>query len=142
MSIASIVGGATPSPIGDFNENGIVDCDDLDGYIGNLGTSVADTTGPLANLDFDLDDTLTAADADDVIRTLVVTSNGVAGTFPGDLDCNGTVDVLNDAFALINNLGSTVMSYADGDVNFSGNVDVLNDAFALIGNLGETNAAP
>ena len=89
-----------------------------------------------------MDDTLTAADADDVIKTLVVTSNGVTGTFPGDLDCNGTVDVLNDAFALINNLGSTVMSYADGDVNFSGNVDVLNDAFALIGNLGETNAAP
>ena len=73
---------------------------------------------------------------------MVVTSNGVTGTFSGDLDCNGRVDVLNDAFALIGNLGAMVTSYADGDVNFSGNVDVLNDAFALIGNLGETNAAP
>ena len=58
------------------------------------------------------------------------------------MDCNGTVDVLNDAFALVNNLGSTVMSYADGDVNFSGNVDVLADAFTLILNLGRTNTAP
>ena len=85
---------------------------------------------------------ITPDDANSTIAELIVTSNGVTGTFPGDLDCNGTVDVLNDAFALVNNLGSTVMSYADGDVNFSGNVDVLNDAFALIGNLGMNNAAP
>ena len=128
--------------LGDFDGNGVVDCADLDGYIGNIGTSVAGVTGGLANLDFDLDDTITEEDAEMVIGTLVVTSNGFTGTLPGDLDCNGTVDVLNDAFALVNNLGSIVTSYADGDVNFSGNVDVLNDAFALIGNLGMNNAAP
>ena len=92
--------------------------------------------------DIDLGGTLTLADANETITTLVVASNGVTGTFPGDLDCNGRVDVLNDAFALIGNLGAMVTSYADGDVNFSGDVDVLNDAFALIGSLGENNSAP
>ena len=125
--------------LGDFDGNNMVDCADLDGYIGNIGTSVAGVTGGLANLDFDLDDTITEEDAEMVIGTLVVTSNGFTGTLPGDLDCNGTVDVLNDAFALVNNLGSIVTSYADGDVNFSGNVDVLNDAFILVGNLGMSN---
>ena len=125
--------------LGDFDGNGVVDCADLDGYIGNIGTSVAGVTGGLANLDFDLDDTITEEDAEMVIGTLVVTSNGFTGTLLGDLDCNGTVDVLNDAFALVNNLGSIVTSYADGDVNFSGNVDVLNDAFILVGNLGMSN---
>ena len=125
--------------LGDFDGNNMVDCADLDGYIGNIGTSVAGVTGGLANLDFDLDDTITEEDAEMVIGTLVVTSNGFTGTLLGDLDCNGTVDVLNDAFALVNNLGSIVTSYADGDVNFSGNVDVLNDAFILVGNLGMSN---
>ena len=125
--------------VGDFDENGIVDCDDLDGYVGNLGNPA---TGMLAALDIDLGGTLTLADANETITTLVVASNGVTGTFPGDLDCDGRVDVLNDAFTLISNLGAMVTSYADGDVNFSGNVDVLSDAFPLIGNLGETNSAP
>ena len=138
-NIAITVVESDADPLGDFDGNNMVDCADLDGYIGNIGTSVAGVTGGLANLDFDLDDTISEADADEVIRTLVVTSNGATGTFPGDLDCNGTVDVLNDAFALVNNLGSMVTSYADGDVNFSGNVDVLSDAFTLIGNLGMSN---
>ena len=126
--------------MGDFDGDMDVDCDDLDGYVGNIGASVEGMTGALANLDIDLDDTITADDAEECITTLVITSNGVTGTFPGDLDCNGSVDVLNDAFALITNLGDTVTSYAEGDVDFSGNVDVLNDAFVLVGNLGETNA--
>ena len=125
--------------MGDFDGDMDVDCDDLDGYVGNIGASVEGMTGALANLDIDLDDTITADDAEECITTLVITSNGVTGTFPGDLDCNGSVDVLNDAFALITNLGDTVTSYAEGDVDFSGNVDVLNDAFVLVGNLGETN---
>ena len=126
--------------MGDFDGDMDVDCDDLDGYVGNIGASVEGMTGALANLDIDLDDTITADDAEECITTLVITSNGVTGTFPGDLDCNGSVDVLNDAFALVTNLGDTVTSYAEGDVDFSGNVDVLNDAFVLVGNLGETNA--
>ena len=125
--------------LGDFDGNGVVDCADLDGYIGNIGTSVAGATGGLANLDFDLDDTITEEDAEMVIGSLVVTSNGFTGTFPGDLNCDGTVNVLGDAFALVGSLGSMVMSYADGDVNFDGNVNVLGDAFILVGNLGMSN---
>ena len=130
-----------PSGLGDFDGNGVVDCDDLDGYIGNLETAVV-AGSPEAALDFNGDGMLTLADANSTITDLVVTSNGITGTFPGDLDCNGTVDVLGDAFALVNNLGAVVTSYADGDVNFSGNVDVLADAFTLINNLGSTNEAP
>ena len=125
------------SLVGDFDGNGVVDCDDLDGYIGNIGDPAM---GMLAALDFDGNGTLTGSDADMVIAQSVTTSNGVTGTFPGDVNCDGTVDVLNDAFALVTNLGDTVTSYAEGDVDFSGNVDVLNDAFVLVGNLGETNA--
>ena len=90
-------------------------------------------------MDFDLDDTITEEDAEMVIQTLVATSNGFTGTFLGDLNCDGTVDVLGDAFALVGNLGSMVMSYANGDINFDGNVSVLGDAFTLIGNLGMSN---
>ena len=135
----TVTGFMTPEVLGDFDGDGDVDCDDLDGYVGNIGASVEGMTGALANLDIDLDDTITADDAEECITTLVITSNGVTGTFPGDLDCSGSVDVLNDAFALVTNLGDTVTSYAEGDVDFSGNVDVLNDEFVLVGNLGETN---
>ena len=122
---------------GDFNGDGNVDCADLDGYIGNIGATAA---GALAALDFDGDGVLSSADADSVITTLVVTMpNGLTGTFPGDLNCDGAVDVLGDAFLLIANLNTAVTSYAQGDINFDGTVDVLGDAFALVGNLGNTN---
>ena len=127
----------TPSTTGDFNLDGVVDCADLDGYVGNIG---APATGALAVLDTDGDGTITASDADTLITTLVSTSNGQVGTFAGDLNCDGDVNVLGDAFALIGSLGSAVTSYAAGDINFDGSVDVLGDAFILIGNLGMTNA--
>ena len=96
----------------------------------------------LANLDIDSDGTITDEDADETIRTLVVATNGITGTFPGDFNCDGAVNVLGDAFALVGSLGQTVTSYSDGDVNFDGIVNVLGDAFILVGNLGETNTAP
>ena len=123
--------------VGDFNGDGVVNCDDLDGFVGNIGEAAA---GDLAALDFDGDGTLSATDATSIITTLVETSNGQVGTFAGDLNCDGTVDVLGDAFALIGSLNTDVTSYADGDINFDGSVDVLGDAFLLIGNLGQTNA--
>ena len=141
MSIASIVGGA-PDPIGDFDENGVVDCNDLDGFIGNLNTSVAGATEGLANLDIDGNGMITQDDANSTIAELIVTSNGVTGTFPGDVNCDGTVNVLGDAFALVGNLGNSVTMYSQGDVNFDGIVNVLGDAFILVGNLGMNNAAP
>ena len=121
---------------GDVNQDGDADCDDLDGYVGNLGASA---TAELAPLDINTDGTITLDDANTLITTLVQTSNGVAGTFSGDLNCDGEVNVLVDAFALIGNLGNAVTSYSQGDIDFNGTVDVLGDAFVLIGNLGSTN---
>ena len=134
-----------PSSLGDFDGDGEVDCDDLDGYIGNIGASVDGVTGGLANLDFDGDGMLTMGDAISTAMELVETSNGVVGTFIGDLDCNGTVDVLGDAFILVGGLNGPATMYSEGDLDFSGNVNVLGDAFILVGNLGSTNepvAAP
>ena len=127
--------------VGDFDGDMDIDCDDLDGYVGNLDTSVAGITGGLANLDIDGDEMLTLEDASEAIATLVVASNGITGTFLGDFDCNGTVDVLNDAFILVGNLNGAATMYSEGDANFDGFVDVLNDAFILVGNLGESNTA-
>ena len=127
------------SLVGDFDGNGVVDCDDLDGYIGNIG---ADATGMLAALDFDGNGTLTGSDADMVIAQSVTTSNGVTGTFLGDVNCDGSVNVLGDAFALVGNLGASATMYSQGDLDFNGSVDVLGDAFILVGNLGMNNAAP
>ena len=132
--IADLVGGLTPT--GDFDGDGDVDCDDLDGYVGNIGAAA---TGALAALDIDGNGTLEASDADTHIRTLVRTSNGVVGTFPGDLNCDGSVNVLGDAFALVGNLNNSATSYSQGDINFDGVVNVLGDAFQLIGNLNNSN---
>ena len=121
--------------VGDFDGDGDVDCDDLDGYVGNLEMAA---TGALAPLDFDGDGLLSLADANSVI-TLVMTSNGNVGTFPGDLNCDGTVNVLGDAFILVGSLGSAVSSYSEGDINFDGTVNVLGDAFILVGSLGLSN---
>ena len=66
-------------------------------------------------------------------------SEQVLVALPGDANLDGRVDVLNDAFALIGNLGTTNgAAWRDGDFNGDGMVDVLNDAFALVGNLGQT----
>ena len=122
--------------LGDFNLDDVVDCADLDGYIGNIGEAA---DGPLVALDIDGNGTLDASDADTHITTLIETSNGAVGTFAGDLNCDGTVDVLGDAFALVASLGSAVTMYSQGDINFDGEVDVLGDAFELIANLGMSN---
>ena len=125
--------------LGDFDGDMDVDCDDLDGYIGNLGTAVV-AGSPEVTLDIDLNGMLTLADANTHLSTLVLAGNGIVGTVAGDFDCSGAVDVLGDAFILVGNLGSTVISYTDGDANFNGTVDVLGDAFILVGNLGMSNS--
>ena len=128
------------SILGDFDQDGDVDVDDIDFYIGNLD---AEATGELAQLDLVEDGTVTIADLNFHITTLVETSNGVQGALLGDLDLNGQVDVLGDAFALIANLGSNgEISYGLGNINGDLMVDVLGDAFLLIANLGESNDPP
>ena len=128
--------GNNESLLGDFDGDDDVDCDDLDAYIGNI---LAAAAGPLNDLDLDDNGTIELADANTHITTLVETSNDIVGTFLGDLNCDGAVDVLGDAFILIANLGNSVTSYGQGDLNFDGIVDVLGDAFALVANLGMTN---
>ena len=141
-----VVNDTLPDPsnmLGDFDENGVVDCADLDGYIGNLGSDGADgveATGALEALDFDLNGFLSLADAISVTQTLIVTQpNGVTGTFRGDVNCDGQVDILNDAFILIQNLNGPATSYSQGDLNFDGTVSVLGDAFVFIANLNQSN---
>ena len=126
----------TPVGLGDFDGNGVVDCDDIDSYIGILGMPA---TGTLADLNLAEDVTINFADVEVLVENLVMTSNGQVGTFLGDFNCDGEVDVLGDAFILVGSLGSSVMSYSDGDVNLDGTVDVLDDAFILVGNLGMSN---
>ena len=85
--------------------------------------------------------------------------------YPGDFNLDGRVDVLNDAFILVGNLGSPggftegdlngdgfvdqvdlfhfvefgligTENVIPGDANGDGVVDVLGDAFLIVGNLG------
>jgi len=126
-----------PFMLGDFDGDGDADCDDLDFFVGNIGLSGA---GALAQLDLNDDGIITTTDTDMHVLTLIQTSNGVVGTFLGDLNCDGRVDVLNDALALVLNLGGVTTRYAQGDLNFDGGVNVLGDAVLLIANLNRSNA--
>ena len=55
---------------------------------------------------------------------------------------DGVVDVLGDAFILVNNLGATGRTFTQGDFDGSGTVDVLGDAFILVNNLGQSVQLP
>ena len=122
--------------LGDFDLDGDVDLADLDRYFGNIGAAA---TGELALLDLDADGVVGQNDFVRHYSELVETSNGQRGTFAGDANLDGQVDVLGDAFALIGNLNQSVSSWAQGDFNADGQVDVLGDAFLLIGNFGRNN---
>ena len=62
---------------------------------------------------------------------------------PGDVNLDGRVNVLGDAFALVGNLGQTGgATWAEGDVNDDEAVNVLGDAFILIGRLGQSVVPP
>jgi hypothetical protein len=122
---------------GDFDRDGDVDTDDIDFYNGNL--SQLASFNP--ELDLTGDGTITLADHDLHVTTLVQTSNGETGAIIGDTNLNGVVDVLNDAFALVGSLGNSgPLGYAAGDLNADSVVNVLGDAFRLVGNLGLSNA--
>ena len=125
-----------PATIGDYSGDDDIDLVDLDMYSGNIG---ADATGALAVLDLDGDGTVGANDFQRHYETLVETSNGKTGTLAGDVNLDGVVDVLGDAFILVANLGQSVASRSQGDLNADGVIDVLNDAFILVANLGQSN---
>lgn len=135
-----------PSPItvslptkllGDFDCDGDVDADDIDFYGGVLGQAAV---GELAILDLNGDGEVTSADHNRLVTELVHTSNGEIGTFIGDINLDGQVNVLGDAFTLVGNLGDTSAGWSQGDLNADQNVNVLGDAFALVGNLSNSNA--
>ena len=126
--------------LGDFNGDGTVDVDDIDFYIGNIGAEDTEGTEELAQLDLNGDENITIEDLNFHITTLAETSNGVQGALLGDLNLDGRVDVLGDAFELIANIGSNgEISYGLGNINGDLMVDILNDAVLLIGNLGLNN---
>ncbi len=130
----------TPS-LGDFNEDGIVNIADIDFYSGNLGLTSADA-GFDARLDFDSDGVIGLEDHDFHVSQFVETSNGVTGALLGDMNLDGTVDVLSDAAALVNRLnGADPFSFATGDLNADQRVDVLGDAAILVQNLGQSTNA-
>ena len=62
---------------------------------------------------------------------------------PGDANLDGEVDLLNDAFELVGNLGvESGATWQDGDFNGDGAVDLLGDAFLLVGSLSRSVAEP
>ena len=85
--------------------------------LGNIGE---DAVGPLAALDLQGNGVVDRGDAGLYISFIVQTSNGQTGTFAGDLNCDGQVDILSDAFALIAHLGDDTTRYSDGDIDFDG----------------------
>ena len=128
---------AAPALTGDFEPDGDVDTDDIDFYSGNIGEAA---DGALAQLDFDVNGLVTLDDHQFHIENLVQVFGEQIGTFVGDVNLDGSVDVLGDAFVLVANLNTVFgASYADGDLNADGVVSVLGDAFVLISNLGRTN---
>jgi len=136
ISVAGVIADSVGGLAGDFDSDNDVDIDDVDFYVGNIG-SAAD--GALAQLDLNGDGSVTLADRQIHIESFVQTSNGQTGTFLGDVNLDGTVNVLGDALILIVNLGESVSSYGDGDLTFDGLVNVLGDALILVQNLGSTN---
>ena len=122
--------------VGDFDNDGNVNGNDIDFYAGNLGSPA---TEELSQLDLDGDGQITFCDVGIHVSTFVQTSNGQTGTFLGDLNLDGMVDVLGDGSILIGSLGTSVSSYGQGDINLDGIVNVLGDALILVVNLNSSN---
>ena len=118
--------------VGDFDSNNRIDIDDIDFYSGNLDQSASFDP----RLDLNNDGSITLTDHDLFVNTLVETTSGT-GALIGDMNLDGTVDILRDAFILVANLGSSgPFSYGLGDLNADQQVDVVEDAFRLVANLG------
>lgn len=121
--------------VGDFSVSGNVDDADVNFYLGQLGQSV-NFESEFRELDLDGDGTITLDDHDLHVNTLVETSLGTQGTLIGDINLDGQVNLLGDAFILLRNLEAPgIFGYGDGDLNADGTVDLLNDAFRLLANL-------
>ena len=122
----------------DFDEDGDVDSDDIEFYAQNLSVTAE---GDLEVMDLDADGVITIADHDLFIREHVQTSTST-GTLIGDINLDGSVTVLGDAFTLIGSIGATNTDWSTGDLNADNQTTVLGDAFLLIGNLGLSSDEP
>ena len=125
-----------PDLKGDFDDDNDVDVDDIDFYIPAIGLA---GTGQLAELDLNNDGQITLDDFELHVTECVQTSNGQTGTFLGDLNLDGQVNVVEDGFILISDLGNAASSYGQGDLNLDGEVSVLEDAFIFVANLDNSN---
>ncbi len=134
---------------GDFDYDGDVDIDDINQFSGNIGAS---PVGNLASLDLDSDGDIDGHDMTMHYSQLIETSNGTTGTYAGDLDLDGDVDVVDigggDGATLIQNLGTTSgANWSNGDLDGDGDVDVIGiapffgDASIYISNLGNSNGS-
>ena len=100
-------------------------------YSAVLSDNITAVSGGLA-LDGDGDDTAGGGYEQSVYVAL-----------PGDANLDGSVDVLNDAFILVANLGQpTGAVWTLGDFDGDGSVSVLGDAFVLVANLGRSVVPP
>ena len=120
---------------GDFDFDGDVDADDIDFYSGNIGAAAL---GRLAPLDFDRDGVVELEDHDFLIETFVETSDGGTGTLIGDINLDGTVNVLGDIFVIIGSLGMDG-GFSEGDLNADGFVNILGDIARAAPNFGQTS---
>lgn len=139
-----------------FNVDVNVSVDDLIIRNDTLGGTVVDTTG--LTLSFDSETNTAEWDfggftLDPAFYSFELSSDIVSGgdnvgvafiesvyvALPGDANLDGQVNVLDDGFALVENLGTTGgVTWSEGDFNGDGDVDVLGDAFALVGSLGQS----
>jgi hypothetical protein len=123
--------------LGDFDNDGDVDADDVDFF----STLLRQPASVDPRLDLNSDGLITLADHDFHIENLALTPAG-GPTLVGDLNFDGIVDVLSDASRLVNNLNRTSgVGYADGDLDADGRIDVLTDAARLLNNLGQSASA-
>jgi len=118
---------------GDFDRNGVVGIEDIDLYIGNFGGAAV---GVLSELDFTGDSVILSDDAVFLIENFVH-AGGRHGAIVGDINLDGSVNVLGDSFSASSNLGVVGGGYGTGDVNLDGIVDLIDtDVDFVVGDNG------
>jgi hypothetical protein len=121
--------------IGDYDDDGDVDSDDVDFFGGNLDRGAS----YFPALDLNGDGIISLSDHNLHVTTLLQTSNGQTGTLIGDIDGDGQVNILGDVFPFVGRLGvDENTGYSRGDLNADQRVDVLEDGFRLVTNLGKS----
>ena len=123
---------------GDVDDDDDADVEDINQFPDALGESALF----FGDFDLDQDGVITLADHDMLINDFVnfsIDDTEFTGTLVGDINFDGCVDVLGDAFVLVASLGGPgPFGYQDGDLNADNLVTVLGDAFRLVANLGRS----